>query len=70
MGFPWLPGGLLWFLLGLAPAFGLSGMSNSRLNDRFMYMPMLGLIAAILFLPWQRWLAGQGAASWVCRLAD
>lgn len=55
--FPSLLGGWLWFLLGLAPVIGLVSLGSSRLADRYMYMPMLGLISAILFLPWERWIS-------------
>jgi Flp pilus assembly protein TadD len=70
--FPCILAGWLWFLTGLAPVIGLTGLGSSRMADRYMYVPMIGLIAAVLFLPWPRWLAkpvGKRVALAVCGMA-
>ncbi len=53
---PGLLAGWLWFLVGLGPVIGLVGLGSSRLADRYMYVPMMGLLVGITFLPWQKWL--------------
>ena len=43
---PWIAVGLLWFLVTLIPVIGLVQVGKQAHADRFMYLPMIGLLLA------------------------
>jgi tetratricopeptide (TPR) repeat protein len=46
---PWLAVGWLWFLGTLIPVIGLVQVGSQAIADRYTYIPMIGLSAAIAF---------------------
>ena len=42
--YPEVPGGILWFALFLAPVIGLVQVGEQARADRYMYIPMIGLV--------------------------
>jgi protein O-mannosyl-transferase len=56
--------GLLWFLLTIAPFLHLYGLSESIINDRYFYIPSVGillmLIGVLESLRWGKMAAGAG----------
>jgi tetratricopeptide (TPR) repeat protein len=46
---PWLAVGWLWFLGTLVPVIGLLQVGTQAMADRYMYVPMIGLSAAVAF---------------------
>jgi len=46
---PYLLVGWLWFLVTLAPVIGLLQAGEQRIADRFMYVPLLGLLIAAIW---------------------
>jgi protein O-mannosyl-transferase len=46
---PWLAVGWLWFLGTLVPVIGIVQVGEQAMADRFTYVPMIGLAAAIAF---------------------
>lgn len=48
--FPSLPVGWLWFVGTLVPVIGLVQVGAQAMADRYMYLPMIGLTAALAFL--------------------
>lgn len=46
---PWLAVGWLWFLGTLVPVIGLVQVGSQAIADRYTYVPMIGLSAAIAF---------------------
>ena len=65
--YPSLLTGWLWFLVGLAPVIGLVALGSSRTSDRYMYVPMMGLIAAVVFLPWEAWSGTVSSSRVLCK---
>lgn len=47
---PFLLTGWLWYLGTLAPVAGFIPLGASRMGDRYMYLPMIGLLMALVFL--------------------
>jgi tetratricopeptide (TPR) repeat protein len=43
---PWLAAGWLWYLLTLAPVIGIVQVGMQAMADRYMYVPMIGLLIA------------------------
>jgi tetratricopeptide (TPR) repeat protein len=43
---PWLPVGWLWFLGTLVPVIGLVQVADQAMADRYVYLPLLGLLIA------------------------
>jgi Flp pilus assembly protein TadD len=54
---PWLMVGWLWFLGMLVPVIGLVQVGSQSIADRYMYLPMIGLLVAVVW-------AGYGLAEW------
>jgi Flp pilus assembly protein TadD len=50
---PWLPVGWFWFFGMLVPVIGLVQVGSQAMADRYMYLPMAGLIVAAVW-----WFAG------------
>ena len=46
---PWLPVGWFWFLGTLVPVIGLVPVGFQGIADRYMYVPMIGLLAAMVW---------------------
>jgi tetratricopeptide (TPR) repeat protein len=46
---PYLLVGWLWFLITLAPVIGLLQAGEQRIADRFMYVPLVGLLMAVVW---------------------
>jgi tetratricopeptide (TPR) repeat protein len=46
---PYVTVGWLWFVGGLVPAIGLIQAGNQAMADRFTYVPMMGLLVAIVW---------------------
>ncbi len=46
---PWVFVGWFWFILSLLPVIGLIQSGNQGMADRFMYMPLLGLLIALVW---------------------
>jgi tetratricopeptide (TPR) repeat protein len=44
---PWLAVGVLWFLITLLPVIGLVQVGAQARADRYMYVPMVGLLIAV-----------------------
>ena len=42
--------GWLWFLLTLTPVLGIIGFANAAMADRYLYIPHMGLLAAMICL--------------------
>ncbi|MBS0204809.1 MAG: tetratricopeptide repeat protein [Planctomycetes bacterium] len=63
---PWLLFGWLWFLGTLVPMIGLVQVGVQQRADRYLYLPMLGLLLALTTsLPWD-WICQR---TWSKRLA-
>jgi len=52
---PWLACGWLWFLGTLVPVIGLVQVGSQSMADRYSYVPLLGVLTALV------WLAGEWA---------
>lgn len=64
---PWWLVGWLWFVGTLVPMIGLVQSGTQQRADRYLYLPMLGLLMAVTAsLPWPRWRTAQ--ARW-CSLS-
>ena len=51
---PWLLAGWCWYLVSLAPVIGIVQVGMQSMADRYMYVPMIGLLLAAAWeLPWQ-----------------
>ena len=62
---PYLLVGWFWYLITLAPVIGLLQAGEQRIADRFMYVPMIGLLTVVswgVFDLVERW---GGAVRWV-----
>jgi hypothetical protein len=46
---PYLLVGWLWFLIALLPVIGLVQLGRQAIADRYMYLPMIGLLCALCF---------------------
>ncbi|HOW97268.1 MAG TPA: tetratricopeptide repeat protein [Kiritimatiellia bacterium] len=46
---PWLAAGWFWFLGTLAPVIGLVSVGLHRIADRYLYVPMLGLLLMVVW---------------------
>jgi tetratricopeptide (TPR) repeat protein len=46
---PYLLVGWLWFLITLLPVIGLVQLGRQGIADRYMYLPMIGLLCAVCF---------------------
>ena len=64
--FPWLAAGWGWYMVTLIPVIGIVQVGMQAMADRYMYVPMIGLLIAIA---WQaaesfhgRWVAVPAAA--------
>ncbi len=44
---PWLLFGWLWFLVGLSPVIGIVQAGGQSMADRYMYMPIIGLLVLV-----------------------
>lgn len=47
---PCLLAGWMWFLVSLAPVAGFVPIGGSRISDRYMYLPMIGILFAVVWL--------------------
>jgi protein O-mannosyl-transferase len=70
---PWIAAGWIWYLVALLPVIGLVQVGMQAMADRYMYIPMIGLLIPITWelarLPMARWaavvvLAALAAISW------
>jgi tetratricopeptide (TPR) repeat protein len=70
---PWIAAGWIWYVVSLLPVIGLVQAGMQAMADRYMYIPMIGLLIPITWelarLPMARWaapvaLAGLAAVSW------
>ena len=70
---PWITAGWIWYVVSLLPVIGLVQVGMQAMADRYMYIPMIGLLIPITWelarLPMARWaapvaLAGLAAVSW------
>jgi tetratricopeptide (TPR) repeat protein len=61
---PWLALGLGWYLVALLPVIGVVQVGMQAMADRYMYVPMIGLLIA---MAWQggEWLDGWHAPPWL-----
>ena len=55
---PYLPVGWFWFLGMLVPVIGLLKVGNQAHADRYTYLPMIGILLALV------WGAGEGSSRW------
>jgi len=46
---PWLLAGWLWFLGALVPVIGLVQVADQAMADRYVYMPLLGVLIAVVW---------------------
>ncbi|MCC6488063.1 MAG: tetratricopeptide repeat protein [Candidatus Hydrogenedentes bacterium] len=46
---PWVPVGWFWYLGTLVPVIGLVQVGSQSMADRYMYIPMIGLLMAVLW---------------------
>ncbi len=46
---PWMLVGWLWFVGMLVPTIGIVQVGNQRLADRYTYLPIVGLLVAVVF---------------------
>lgn len=46
---PWLLVGWAWFLLTLGPVLGLTQAGSQSMADRFVYLPMIGIVIAVAY---------------------
>jgi tetratricopeptide (TPR) repeat protein len=46
---PWLPVGWAWFLGMLVPVIGIIQVGIQSMADRYMYLPMIGLLVAVVW---------------------
>jgi tetratricopeptide (TPR) repeat protein len=46
---PWLLFGWLWFLGTLVPVIGLVQVGQQAMADRYLYMPMMGIVVAVIW---------------------
>jgi tetratricopeptide (TPR) repeat protein len=60
---PWLTVGWLWYLVTLLPVIGLVQVGMQAMADRYLYLPMIGLLVAI------GWTADEWAQSRTARRA-
>ena len=58
---PYLPFGWLWYLGTLVPVIGLLQMGAQARSDRYTYLTMIGVAAALIWLAGDRWPRGRGA---------
>jgi tetratricopeptide (TPR) repeat protein len=80
-GRPYLAVGWLWYLCTLAPVIGIVQVGMQAAADRYMYLPSIGLLVAIVWgagdlfarlrprLPWPEGLAAAAAATALLALA-
>jgi Flp pilus assembly protein TadD len=70
---PWIAVGWLWYVVTLLPVIGLVQVGMQAMADRYMYVPMIGLLIPITWelvrLPMARWaapvvLAALAVLSW------
>ena len=58
---PWLTAGWLWYLLSLLPVIGIVQVGMQAMADRYLYVPMIGLLMAVT---WEcRVIAARSAVS-------
>lgn len=46
---PWLFVGWFWFVIAMLPVIGFVPFGSSRISDRYMYVPMIGLLVAAVW---------------------
>lgn len=46
---PWLAAGWFWFVVTLLPVIGIVQVGMQSMADRYMYVPMIGLLIAVAF---------------------
>jgi tetratricopeptide (TPR) repeat protein len=61
--YPYLFVGWLWYVVTLAPVIGLIQAGEQARADRFMYVPMVGLLIIAAWTPWEKRLKTRG--SWL-----
>ncbi len=70
---PWIAAGWIWYVVTLLPVIGLVQVGMQAMADRYMYIPMIGLLIPITWelarLPMAQWaapvvLAALAAVSW------
>lgn len=71
---PYLIIGWAWFLLMLLPVIGVIQVGCQAIADRYMYLPMIGLLMAVVWGGYElaclrRWLAGVIGIACACSLA-
>jgi protein O-mannosyl-transferase len=73
---PWLAVGWAWYLVALLPVIGLVQVGRQGMADRYSYLPLIGIFAALAWsLPWppalrlRRWLVAGAAGAAVLALA-
>jgi tetratricopeptide (TPR) repeat protein len=72
-GHPWIAVGWIWYVVALLPVIGLVQVGMQAMADRYVYIPMIGLLIPIVWelarLPMAKWaaplvLAALAALSW------
>ncbi len=68
---PWLAAGWCWYLLTLLPAIGLVQVGMQAMADRYLYIPMTGLLIALVWevqdrLPARLSIPAAGVAAAAC----
>jgi len=58
---PWLAVGWFWFLIALLPVIGLVQIGSHSLADRYMYIPLIGLLIAVVWCVSEAARPGPGA---------
>lgn len=64
---PALTVGWFWFLIGLLPTLGLIQAGRQPLADRYLYLPLIGLLIALIWSwpstknSWSQWIRGGAA---------
>jgi tetratricopeptide (TPR) repeat protein len=61
-GRPWLAAGWCWYLLTLLPVIGIVQAGMQAMADRYMYMPMIGLLIAMAWELGELWDRSQREA--------
>src|SRR5205085_2449179 len=46
---PWLLTGWCWYLIALLPVIGIVQVGMQSMSDRYMYLPMVGLLVAVVW---------------------
>jgi Flp pilus assembly protein TadD len=61
---PWAAVGWLWFFGTMLPMVGIVRIGSFVMADRFMYLPGVGLLVAIVWSIPERWIADARARRW------